>query len=415
MDHRITFKESLFLLPVLILLGIFSVYSICQTAIYSFFDYQLSDPVKNGMYLSSQFNASLFEEDLKYIRFYTGDDAALAPDEASADGFAELDRLCDEGFALLAELGIPEDETKCKLSSEQFAALQTLAAGLDAAYEAAYSSADAADAAFYNADAVRSVVSSLGDCFIESNFVGVNQYVKVLRDTRFWKATWNTFLFTLVSVSLEFVLGLTLAMIMNRKIRGIGIIRATALVPWALPTVVSALIWSYLFNGTSGIVSYLFAQIGLIPTPENLLLSSTGAMASAIIADVWKTTPYVALLLLAGLQTIDHGLYESSMIDGATNVQRFFHVTLPLLRPTILVALLFRTLDAFRVYDLITVLTGGGPGGATETLSIYSQKTMFGQTDFGYGSVIVVMTFLFVAVIAFIFIKVLGTGLVSDD
>ena len=126
MDHRITFKESLFLLPVLI--GIFSVYSICQTAIYSFFDYQLSDPVKNGMYLSSQFNAGLFEEGLKYIRFYIGDDAALAPDDASAEGFAELDRLCGEGFALLAELDIPEDEAKCKLSNAHLAALRTLQA-----------------------------------------------------------------------------------------------------------------------------------------------------------------------------------------------------------------------------------------------------------------------------------------------
>lgn len=133
MGHRITFKESLFLLPVLILLGIFSVYSICQTAIYSFFDYQLSDPVKNGMYLSSQFNAGLFEEGLKYIRFYIGDDAALAPDDASAEGFAELDRLCGEGFALLAELDIPEDEAKCKLSNAHLAALRTLQAEIASA------------------------------------------------------------------------------------------------------------------------------------------------------------------------------------------------------------------------------------------------------------------------------------------
>lgn len=138
MDHRITFKESLFLLPVLILLGIFSVYTICQTAIYSFFDYQLSDPVKNGMYLSSQFNAGLFEEGLKYIRFYIGDDAALAPDDASAEGFAELDRLCGEGFALLAELDVPEDEAKCKLSNAHLAALRTLQAEIASARAAAY-------------------------------------------------------------------------------------------------------------------------------------------------------------------------------------------------------------------------------------------------------------------------------------
>lgn len=146
-----------------------------------------------------------------------------------------------------------------------------------------------------------------------------------------------------------------------------------------------------------------------------MLLSAGGAMASAILSDVWKTTPYMALLLLAGLQTIDKGLYESARIDGATKKQQFFRVTLPLLKPAILVALLFRTLDAFRVYDLIAVLTNGGPGGATETLSIYAYKNMFAQTNFGYGSVVVIMMFILVAIIAVLFIKVLGAEVIGDD
>jgi multiple sugar transport system permease protein len=146
-----------------------------------------------------------------------------------------------------------------------------------------------------------------------------------------------------------------------------------------------------------------------------MLLSSGGAMTSAILSDVWKTTPYMALLLLAGLQTIDKSVYESASIDGSNRSQQFFKITLPLLKPAILVALLFRTLDAFRVYDLIAVLTNGGPGGATETLSIYAYKNMFAQTNFGYGSVIVIMMFVLVAIIAFLFIKVLGAEVMSDD
>ena len=144
-----------------------------------------------------------------------------------------------------------------------------------------------------------------------------------------------------------------------------------------------------------------------------MLLSAKGAMAAAIIADVWKTTPYMALLLLAGLQVIDKGLYESSSIDGAGPIKTFFSITLPLLKPSILVALLFRTLDAFRVYDLIAVLTGGSQG--TETLSIYAYKLMVGQSNYGYGSAVVLAMALCVGIIAFIFVKVLGAELLSDD
>jgi len=138
-------------------------------------------------------------------------------------------------------------------------------------------------------------------------------------------------------------------------------------------------------------------------------------MASAILADVWKTTPYMALLLLAGLQTIDRGLYESASIDGSNAVNTFFRITVPLIKPSILVALLFRTLDAFRVYDLLAILTGGGPGGATETLSIYAQKLMISQGNYGYGATVVFAMFICVAVIAFLFVKVLGAELVSAD
>jgi multiple sugar transport system permease protein len=225
----------------------------------------------------------------------------------------------------------------------------------------------------------------------------------------------NTLAFTLVSVFFELMLGMGLALIMNKAVKGIGLVRTSALIPWAVPTAVAALMWSYLYDGGSGIIAEFFTNIGLISSRQSLLNTAGGAMSAAILADVWKTTPYMALLLLAGLQVIEPGLYESSAIDGAGKIRTFFSITLPMLKPSVLVALLFRTLDAFRVYDLIAVLTGGGPGGATETLSIYSYKVMISQGNYGYGSAIVVAMFLCVALIAFIFIKVLGAELISDE
>lgn len=228
-------------------------------------------------------------------------------------------------------------------------------------------------------------------------------------------ALWNTTVFTFISVFLELILGLVLALIMNKAIKGQGLIRTTSLIPWAIPTAVAALMWSYLYDGSSGIIANIFEKIGLVENSLELLMSETGAMASAILADVWKTTPYMALLLLAGLQNISRSTYEAADIDGANAVQKFFRITLPLLKPSILVALLFRTLDAFRVFDLIYVLTGGGPGGATETLSIYGYKTMFAQTNFGYGSVIVMVMFVSVAIIAAIYVKILGANLMEKN
>ena len=232
---------------------------------------------------------------------------------------------------------------------------------------------------------------------------------------RFGAALLHTVLFTVASVSIEFVLGMGLALIMSKAMRGIGIIRTIALIPWAIPTAVSALIWSYLYDGSYGVVSKIFSMVGIIGSQADMLLTAQGAMASAILADVWKTTPYMALLLMAGLQTIDQGLYESAAIDGASPVRAFFSITLPLMKPSILVALLFRTLDAFRVYDLISVLTGGGPGNGTETLSVYAYKLIFGQNNYGYGSTVVVGMFVCVAIIATIYVKVLGAELINND
>ena len=253
----------------------------------------------------------------------------------------------------------------------------------------------------------------MDSCLIRSNFTGLAAYGKLLHDTRFFHSLRSTTIFTVISVFFELVFGMALALIMNQAIKGIGGVRTTALIPWAIPTAVSALMWSYMYDGSSGIVARIFTNIGLLASPEQMLLSANGAMTAAILADVWKTTPYMALLLLAGLQIIDKVLYESAKIDGAGPARTFFRITLPLLKPSLLVALLFRTLDAFRVYDLIAVLTGGAQG--TETLSIYAYKLMISQNNYGYGAVVVLAMALCVGAIAFLFVKVLGAEIVKDD
>jgi multiple sugar transport system permease protein len=174
---------------------------------------------------------------------------------------------------------------------------------------------------------------------------------------------------------------------------------------------VSALIWRSMYDGQSGVVSYFFSMLGLIDNPSIILTTKLGAMFGLIFADIWKTTPFMALLLLAGLQTIEKELYEASIVDGCTRFQQFRHIVLPLLKPTILVAMLFRTLDTFRVFDLVFVLTSGGPANATESMSVYAYKTMFANIDFGRGSTLSIFIFICVAIISTLYIKVLGTDL----
>jgi multiple sugar transport system permease protein len=270
------------------------------------------------------------------------------------------------------------------------------------------------DEPFYAKEDMFAVISELDTAIIQPNFAGLNNFGTVLTDKRVRDTITFTLIFTFVSVFLELCLGMMLALIMNKALKGRGMIRTISLIPWAIPTSVAALMWSYLYNGSSGIIAHTFSTIGLISDPTQLLLSAKGALGAIILADVWKTTPYMALLLLAGLQIIPNTLYESSSLDGATKLQQFRHVTLPLLKPSIFVALLFRTLDAFRVFDLIYVLTGGGPGGATESISIYAYKVMFAQTRFGYGSAMVLIMAIAVGIITFIYIKLLNVQLIGD-
>lgn len=232
--------------------------------------------------------------------------------------------------------------------------------------------------------------------------VGFANVTHLLADDRFWGALRNTTVFTGVAVSIEIVLGLAFAVLLDRKVPGSGLLRGSVLVPWALPTVVSARMWAWLLHPHHGLLGVLF--------PDDLLGSPTGAMAAAILVDVWKTTPFVTLLLLAGLKTIPDEVRRAAAIDGATGWKAFVRIDLPLLRGTLAVAVLLRGLDALRVFDAIWVLTEGGPAASTETLSIYAYKTLLRAGDFGYGSTIATATLFVVAALAAVWLGATRPG-----
>ncbi|MBE9225989.1 sugar ABC transporter permease [Phormidium sp. LEGE 05292] len=241
-------------------------------------------------------------------------------------------------------------------------------------------------------------------------FSGLDNYIRMAGDGRFWQSFWITSVFTVVAVLLELLLGLGIALVLNERFRGRSLVRTAAIIPWALPTALIALAWAWIFNDQFGIVNDILLRLGLIKTGINWLGDPNLAMVSVIIADVWKTTPFISILLLAGLQSISPDLYEAHAIDGATPWQSFYKITLPLLMPQILIALLFRFAQSFGVFDLISVMTGGGPGGATEVVSLYIYATVMRYLDFGYGSALVVVTFLLlilaVAIASFLLSKI---------
>jgi multiple sugar transport system permease protein len=239
-------------------------------------------------------------------------------------------------------------------------------------------------------------------------FVGLDNYVAALSDESFLNALWVTGLIAVVSVAAELVLGMIIALLINREFVGRGIVRASVLVPWALTTVVSAKMWAWIYDGRYGVANDLLMRLGVIDGPIIFLVRPEVTIWAMIAAEIWKTTPFMALLLLAGLQLISNDLYEAAGLDGASPWQTFWRVTLPIMKPTILVALLFRTIDAVRMFDLPRVLTNGGPGKSTETVVLYTYNTFFTSLNFGYGSTLAMVIFLIVLAISFVYIKVLG-------
>lgn len=236
-------------------------------------------------------------------------------------------------------------------------------------------------------------------------FIGLANYHAVLGDERFWSALGHTGFFAVISVVLELGLGLALALLLQRPFAGRGLARTLVLLPWALPGVVAALVWQFLFEGRAGISAWIAALLG-VTSPPVWLADPQLAWVPIILADVWKTTPFVALLLMAGLQSIDRELFEAARIDGAGPMQSFWHVTLPGLAPALWLALIFRTLDAFRVFDLVYVLTGGGPGTATEPLSLYAFTALLRDLRFGYGSALSLTVFGMTAALAALYVRI---------
>lgn len=238
--------------------------------------------------------------------------------------------------------------------------------------------------------------------FQARKFVFIDNYIRIFQDAQFWGSTLFTVLFTLVSVFIEMVVGMVFALVINEKIPMRGMIRGIALLPWAIPSIISARVWQLIYRYDYGVANYFMQN--LFGVSVNWLGSKIGAFFSLVLADAWRTIPFVAIILLAGLQTVPETLYKQAKVDGANIFQRFFKITLPSIKPIILVALLFRTIDALRVFDIIYVITGGGPGGATNSLSLYSYK-YFLLGDFGYGSATSIMLFIIAFLIAFIYVK----------
>ena len=242
------------------------------------------------------------------------------------------------------------------------------------------------------------------------SFVGLQNYINMFQDSSFLEGLKNTLIFTVVSVFIEFIIGLAIALAINRAFRGRGLVRAAILVPWAFPTVISAAMWRLMFQDQVGIINYVANTLGLINQP--ILSNNTLLLIGAILVDVWKTTPFMALLLLAGLQTIPGDVYEAARVDGANVLQRFFLITLPLLKPSILVAVLFRTLDSYRVFDLFWVISNH----QLESLSTYVYEGVkISQLQFATGNAAAVFIFVTAFLLALFFIKVLGMQTSTEE
>nr|WP_244265713.1 sugar ABC transporter permease [Pseudovibrio hongkongensis] len=238
-----------------------------------------------------------------------------------------------------------------------------------------------------------------------TEFIGIENYYAVydgeafglLVDPEWWNAVWNTLWFSVISVSLETALGMAVALVLNLQFKGRGLVRAAVLVPWAIPTIVSAKMWSWMLHDQLGIINELLMGVGLIAEPIAWTANPDTAMWAVIMVDVWKTTPFMALLILAGLQMLPGDIYEAAKVDGVHPVKVFFKVTLPLIRPALVVAVVFRALDALRIFDLIYVLTSNST--TTMSMSVYARQQLVDFQEVGYGSAAATLLFLVIALI----------------
>ncbi|MDP9383109.1 MAG: sugar ABC transporter permease [Chloroflexota bacterium] len=239
-----------------------------------------------------------------------------------------------------------------------------------------------------------------------TEFVGLENYAYLLIDPAWWNSVWNTLYFTVATVIVEFILGMVIALVINSSFKGRGLMRAAMLIPWAIPTVISAQMWKWMYNDVYGVINDIFTRVGLIDGDVAFLANPTLAIPAIAAVDIWKTTPFVALLLLAGLQVIPGDVYEASTVDGASRWQQFWNITLPLLRPAIAVTLIFRTLDAVRVFDVFYVMFGNRAD--TQTMAIYAQQNIVAFSDLGYGSAISIAIFVVIGIFVAAYVTFIG-------
>ncbi len=239
-------------------------------------------------------------------------------------------------------------------------------------------------------------------------FIGFANFAEAAGDPRFVSSLLRTVLFALVTVPIELAAGTVLALMMHSAVRGRALVRLAVLLPWAVPAVIAALIWRFIFDAQAGIVTTVVRDSGLVDASFDWFVRPIAAWVPIVAADAWKTTPFVAILLLAGLQTIDPSIDEAARMDGAGGLYRTLTITLPLLRPAFIVAAAFRALDALRVFDMVYVLTSGGPGTATEPLSLYTYTVLSQRLRVGYGSALSLTVFLLTFGFALVWVRALG-------
>jgi multiple sugar transport system permease protein len=236
-------------------------------------------------------------------------------------------------------------------------------------------------------------------------FVGLKNYREAFQDPRFYNAVVNTLLFTLITVTFQMFFGMLIALILDREFRGRWIMRMAILLPWALPNVVNALLFRWMFDGQFGLFNDILLRLGIVREPVTWLVTPAGASFAIYFTQIWKVSSLVGLILLAGLQSIPREIYESARVDGAGDWKQFFRLTLPLLRPAIIVALIFRSLVALQVFDVIYAMTKGGPGDATESLVYNIWMHIFAYNEFGYGSALSVLLSILILAFGFLYIR----------
>ena len=239
-------------------------------------------------------------------------------------------------------------------------------------------------------------------------FVGLENYIDIFQDSLFWASVYRTVYFMVVSIAFELVIGIAVALLLNQEFKGRGLLRAIILIPWALPITIDAIMWKWILNPSYGAFNSLLWQLGLIDSYRAWLSHPFGALNMVIVADMWKVTPLVVLLILAALQTIPTHLYEAAVVDGANRWYSFWHITLPLLRPALTITLVIRTMDAFKVFDIIYIMTSGGPSDGTKVIAYYTYLEAFSYLRFGRAAALAYLMTLFILVLAYFYVRMVN-------